>query len=60
MKNKEYETGFDDGYDFALTSMLLWIKMSMERPESVKKIEFSEEEQEILTLVRSYRKKATK
>jgi hypothetical protein len=56
MKNKEYETGFDDGYDFALTSMLLWIKMSMGRPQSVEAIKFTDEEREILDLVRSYRK----
>ena len=42
MKNKEYETGFDDGYDFALTSILLWIKMSMSRPQSVEAIKFTD------------------
>ena len=56
MKNKEYEKGFDDGYDFGLTSMLLWIKMTMSRPQSVEGIKFTKEEKEILDLVRSYRK----
>jgi tryptophanyl-tRNA synthetase len=56
MEKKEYETGFDDGYDFALTSILLWIKMSMSRPQSVEAIKFTDEEKEILDLVKSYRK----